>query len=140
MRFSVPQFIDVEDKIFGPLTLKQGIYLIGSIGIALAVFVKYGFILAVLIGGPILVLGFSLAFVKIQGRPFIYILYAASYYAVKNKLYLWKKVPKKHISKTKEVKEHTIEPVSVQMSQSKLKQLAQSLDTNNMFDTDKKSK
>ena len=34
MMFSVPQFIDVEDKIIGPLTLKQFIYLAGGAGLS----------------------------------------------------------------------------------------------------------
>ena len=38
MRFSVPQFIDVEDKIFGPLTLKQGIYRVGAVGAAYLIY------------------------------------------------------------------------------------------------------
>jgi len=32
MRFEVPQFIEVEDKIFGPFTWKQFIYLMGGEG------------------------------------------------------------------------------------------------------------
>ena len=38
MRFQVPQFIEIESKIFGPLTLKQFIYLIGGGGI---IFILY---------------------------------------------------------------------------------------------------
>ena len=32
MQFSVPQFIDVRDKIFGPLTLQQFLYIVGAVG------------------------------------------------------------------------------------------------------------
>ena len=32
MRFQVPQFIEIESKIFGPLTFKQFIYLAGGGG------------------------------------------------------------------------------------------------------------
>lgn len=139
MRFSVPQFIDVEDKIFGPLTLKQGIYLIGGIGITVAIFVKFGFLLAVLIGGPFLSLAFLLSFVKVQGRPFIHMLYSATFYFFKSKLYLWKKIPKKHSFEADNASANqSIRPTSVSMSQSKLKQLAWSLDTNNLFDSKKK--
>ncbi|TSC80302.1 MAG: hypothetical protein G01um101429_152 [Parcubacteria group bacterium Gr01-1014_29] len=31
-QFQVPQFIEVEDKIFGPLTTKQFFYLLGGGG------------------------------------------------------------------------------------------------------------
>jgi hypothetical protein len=58
---------------------------------------------------------------------------------VKNKLYLWKKIPKKHSFDTNDASSNqTIRPTSVGMSQSKLKQLAWSLDTNNLFDNKKK--
>ena len=32
MQFKVPQFIDMEDKIVGPLTLKQFAYILGAGG------------------------------------------------------------------------------------------------------------
>jgi len=137
MRFSVPQFIDVEDKIFGPRKARNSIYILGSVGITVAIFIKFGLFIAALVGIPILFLAFLLTFVKVQGRPFINILYSASFYAVKSKLYLWKKTQKKHITEDIE-KAHTTRPVSVTMSQSKLRQLAWSLDTNNLFDNDKK--
>ena len=34
MRFEVPQFVDIEDKIFGPLTFKQFIYIAGGAGVS----------------------------------------------------------------------------------------------------------
>jgi len=33
MRFKVPQFIDIEDKIFGPFSFKQFVYLAGGAGL-----------------------------------------------------------------------------------------------------------
>ena len=38
MRFQVPQFIEVEDKIFGPLTFKQFVYVTGGVGLAVILF------------------------------------------------------------------------------------------------------
>jgi hypothetical protein len=38
MHYQVPQFIEIEDKIFGPLTLKQFIYLAGGVGLCLIFF------------------------------------------------------------------------------------------------------
>ncbi len=142
MRFSVPQFIEVEDKLVGPLTLKQSVYVVGSVGITAGIFIKFGLFFAVVLGGPILLLAFLLAFVKIHGRPFINVLYAATYYAIKNKLYLWKKTPNKKMKQNNSQNTtNTINrPVSVGISQSKLKQLAWSLDTSNQFDKNKKDK
>ena len=33
MQFQVPQFLDVEDKIIGPFTIKQFLYLAGGVGL-----------------------------------------------------------------------------------------------------------
>lgn len=144
MRFSVPQFIDVEDKIIGPLTLKQGVYIIGGVGVAVVLFIQFGFLVAILFGGPIFFLSFLLAFVKIHGRPFIDILASAFFFATKNKLYLWKKTTKKggvisnaSASLRNSTSPQVNHPASVEMSQSRLKKLAWSLDTNNMFDSKK---
>ena len=73
-QFVVPQFIDVEDKIFGPITTRQFIMLL-SAGLLLFIVFKLADIvlfifLAALIGGFALVL----AFVKINGQPFHYFL------------------------------------------------------------------
>mgnify|MGYP001168160442 CR=1 FL=1 len=71
-RFVVPQFIDVEDKIFGPITIRQFIILLVAglflfIAFKLADFMLFLFLL-VLVGGIALVL----AFVKINGQTFHY--------------------------------------------------------------------
>lgn len=130
MRFSVPQFIDVEDKIVGQLTLKQLIFLGGGIGVTFIMWRLFGFFIAVLIGGPFLFLAFALAFVKVNNRPFLFVLYAAVFYTLRGKLYLWKKKP------TKEVREQPLqkierrsEPTTPALTKSKLKELAWSLDT-----------
>lgn len=73
-QFVVPQFIDVEDKIFGPVTARQFvILLVAGLSIfaafKLADFALFVFILVVL-GGSALVI----AFVKINGQPFHYFL------------------------------------------------------------------
>jgi hypothetical protein len=138
MRFSVPQFIDVEDKIFGQFTLRQGIYIAGSVGFAVAVFLKFGLLFAVLLGGPVLLLAFLLSFVKIHGRPFINMLFSASLYFLKNKLYLWKKTtPNTSITQTRTKSAEVTRPVEVGITQSKLKELAWSLDAKDSFERKK---
>lgn len=71
-QFTVPQFIDVEDKIFGPVTARQFVIMLVA-GLVLFVFYKIAdttlFIFALAtIGGGALVL----AFVKINGQSFHY--------------------------------------------------------------------
>ena len=73
-QFTVPQFIDVEDKIFGPVTTRQFIILLCA-GLILFVAFKLADIalfifLVALIGGGSLIL----AFVKIGGQSFHFFL------------------------------------------------------------------
>ena len=96
MRFQVPQFIDVEDKIFGPLTLKQFIYLAGGGGLSFLVYIFVNNLFIALI--PIMVImGISaaLGFYKFNRRfPLITMVEYAFKYYLGNKLYIWKKEDK----------------------------------------------
>lgn len=91
MQFRVPQFIDLEDKVVGPLTLKQFGYVIGAGGLSFIIwtFVTIRFIAIILI---ILVssLFLALAFVKINNRSFGEILESAFRYFTGSKVYTWK--------------------------------------------------
>ncbi|HEY4502541.1 MAG TPA: PrgI family protein [Candidatus Paceibacterota bacterium] len=131
MRFQVPQFIEVEDKIFGPLSLRQFIYLAGSAGIIVIMWalLPLPFFFVILLAAPIAGLGAALAFLKINNRPFINILESAFSYALSNRLYIWKKRDKKVEAKAvQEVVGH-ISPLSVPtLSENKLKDLAWNLD------------
>jgi hypothetical protein len=91
MQFEVPQFIEIEDKIFGPLSWRQFLYLGGGIGAAVAMFLKLPFILFVLLGIPVALLSAALAFYPINNRPFSFFLEAMVNYMTKKRLYLWRK-------------------------------------------------
>ena len=55
MRFEVPQFIEIEDKIIGPLTWKQFIYLAGGVGALLILYYLIdSFTIFVMFGLPLL--------------------------------------------------------------------------------------
>jgi hypothetical protein len=95
MRFQVPQFIEVEDKIFGPLTLKQFIYLAGGAGLSFVVYLLLGNLILSAIP-IIIILGISgaLAFFKVNTKPLINVVEAAFKYWFGGKLYIWKKADK----------------------------------------------
>jgi hypothetical protein len=91
MRFEIPQFINIEDKIFGPFTLKQFLYLIGGAG---GGYIAYRFLplfLAIPIIGLIVGFALALAFYKLNNQPFIEIVEGFLTYSFKSKMYLWKK-------------------------------------------------
>lgn len=134
MRYQTPQFIDIEDKIFGPLSWKQFVYLAGGAGIGYAL---YAF-LPLMIAIPLIVFigGFAvaLAFYKVNNRPLIFLIQSMFSYMFRTKFYLWRKVPKKEKDFSAEAKpqEEILEP---KLTESRLKKLAWSLDVLDMEDT-----
>lgn len=91
MRFEVPQFIEIEDKIFGPLTWKQFVYVAGGGGLAAVLFFFTPFIVFVILGAPIIALSFLLSFYPVNNRPFSLFLESVVGYFRGTKLYLWRK-------------------------------------------------
>ncbi|MDD5068151.1 MAG: PrgI family protein [Candidatus Pacebacteria bacterium] len=129
MQFQVPQFIEIEDKVFGPLTVKQFLYLAGGAGFS---YLLYAFLPSYISYAlMLLVAGFSLAlaFYKVNEKPFILIVEAAFNYLFSKKLYIWKRQDKK-IEKKEEVE--TSQPTLrvPKLSDSKLSDLSWSLDIN----------
>ena len=89
MRFEVPQFIEIEDKIFGPLTWRQFVYLGGGVGAAVVMFLVFPFFVFVIVGLPVALLAGALAFFPVNNRPFSYFLEAVYNYFTNDRLYLW---------------------------------------------------
>ena len=129
MRFQVPQFIEVEDKIFGPLTFKQFIYIAGGGGFCLILFILLPRFLAILISLPVALFAAALAFYKVNDKPFINVVEAFVKYAFTNKLYIWKKESPLPKGSSEPREKKPIEQVYVpKLSDSKLKELTWSLD------------
>jgi hypothetical protein len=100
MQFRVPQFIDMEDKIIGPFTLRQFAYLLGAGGFAFLLWtvIPIHFIAFILII-PISGLFIALAFVKVNNRPLLDMIESAVTYYMSNKIYTWKQtVPEKKVA------------------------------------------
>lgn len=90
MQFKVPQFIDVEDKLFGPFTFKQGAYIVGGAGMIFVAYKLLPFFISIFIILPVAALTLLLTFYKINNKPFAFYLQAAINYALGSKLYVWK--------------------------------------------------
>lgn len=125
----MPQFITVEDKVIGPFTIKQFLYIAAGalliIGARALIAPLLFWPLAVLIGA----LAASLAFLKINEQPFPVILKNAVFYLLRPRLYVWKKEVLK--APTKEAVLRKEEPLVKKiptLSESKLSDLAWSLD------------
>lgn len=125
-QYQVPQFIEVEDKIFGPFTLKQFIYLAGGGGACLLMFSLLPLYLTILLGIPVMALSAGLAFFQINGRPLIYAMEHAFGYLWGHKLYLWQQREAKPVQAPEAAKAAAVVPVP-KLSESKLRDLSWSL-------------
>lgn len=105
MRFEVPQFIEIEDKIIGPLTWKQFLYLAGGAGGIVILYLIAPFIFLIIIGLPFGALAVGLAFHRINNRPLDIFLESGINYFRKTKLYLWKREETQAVIEKTEVKE-----------------------------------
>ncbi len=149
MQFRIPQFLDIEDKIFGPFTFKQFAYLLGALAFAyifwkLIPYKIISILLILIFSGTFL----ALAFVKVNDRPFVNILEAAYKFLIKNKTYVWVKkqdmpLPEKtevrileKIKKEKEEKQKS-EIEAKRITFEKIKELSGRLD---ILDEEKKTK
>lgn len=130
MQFQIPQFIEVEDKIFGPLTFRQFVYLAGGLGLGYLLWrVLPLFISAPLIIGAI-ALAAALAFMQYNGRPFILAMEYAFSYLVHPKLYLWNNARKRSNARSKKTQAVTAsgDVYVPKLSESRLHELSWSLD------------
>lgn len=131
MQFKVPQFLEIEDKIFGPFTFREFVYLAGGAGLCFIFYKLLGFIFGVV---PILIIaGFSLllTFYKPNNKPFINMIEAGFKYFTQHKLYIWKKDRERMNERKKPVSsdEAKIRMMSENgLNGSKLRDLAWSLD------------
>jgi len=94
MRFQVPQFIEEETKIAGPLTFKQ-FALMGAAGVAVvilfAAFGKTNFLAFVFLSTLLVISVLALAFIRIGGRSLPLVLGNFFLYSFSSRIYLWKK-------------------------------------------------
>jgi hypothetical protein len=140
MRYQVPQFIEFDSKIIGPLTFKQFIYLLGGVGGTYIIYKIFGFFPGIILMLILWTLAGSLAFVKINNKNFVDVLAAGFSYMTKSKLYIWKKIDKPVTAEQKEASTAVADSfLAPSLSQSRLKDLAWSLDVNkNVYPTKKR--
>jgi len=87
--FTVPQFIDVEDKIIGPITTRQFIICLAGLAILVPAWKFLDFLSLVLVGLLDFTITFALAFIKINGRPFHYFILNVIQTFKKPRLRVW---------------------------------------------------
>jgi hypothetical protein len=129
MEYQVPQFIEVEDKIFGPLTFKQFVYIAGGTGLCVALILYLPLMFGIILSIPVAAFSGALAFYKVNNKTFTDMLAAGFSFYTKSRLYLWRKEDKPQ--ETVAAPMPALPPrEKLVLSSGKLKDLAWSLDIN----------
>jgi hypothetical protein len=93
MLFNIPQFIDNEDKIVGPLTAKQLGWMFGA-GVTMLVFWSLldtsAFIISVV---PVAVIFGALAFYRPHNQSLITFIISSVGFFFRPKMYVWRRMP-----------------------------------------------
>lgn len=133
MQFKVPQNIDLEDRIVGPLTLIQFVYcLVGGL-ICYIIYQLFPdkMFLVFLLDIPIALVAIALAFLKIQDQPLSHFIVAGLNYYNRPKIRFWNRFNKK-ISIISEAPQEAPKETTLpqkRIEKSNLEKLAYVLDT-----------
>lgn len=135
MMSSVPQFVDVEDKIAGPLTWKQLLWMIAMGAVLLVLFTTFGTTLAIVFGIPVVLLFIALAFYKPNGFTLASFIGQGVLFLFRPKVAVWERpvmpmVSVKSRSENTNTKTQVTEAQSdKQLTRDKLKELARLMDS-----------
>ncbi len=133
MQYAVPQFTDVEDKLIGPLTLKQFLILLVTGGIVLLFYslLKLSIFFFVF-AFPFVVTGLGLAFGSFNGRPLFGFVGAFVSFVAKPQVRVFKREEPnmmiKKIEKPQTQSANIGNGLEAQEAESRLKKLAYLLD------------
>lgn len=130
LQFQVPQFVDIEDKIIGPLTIKQFLMFVVAFLILAALWVSgLPKAIAVMAGIPVIVFTGLLAFYKVNDRPFVWFLYAIVHFFLTGKQFLWERRSETEVVKLAPDEEPEEVKLKTAPGGARIEKLAQLLDT-----------
>jgi hypothetical protein len=89
MMYNTPQFIDVEDKIAGPLTWRQLGWMIGMGVSVFLIWATVGGVFAFVLGIPVVLIFVALAFYRPNGQPMIGFAIHGFFFLFRPKVILW---------------------------------------------------
>ena len=138
MQFVVPQFIDVEPKILGPITPRQLIILIVTFGLGFVCYKLADFTLFIFEAIVLFIVGGSLAFAKVNHQPIYSFLFNVSTTLKKPKLRVWNKesscIPEKELKIKKKLLPELTDTRRKPLFRSKLSQIALLVDTGGRYE------
>lgn len=129
MQYAVPQFTDVEDKLIGPLTLKQFFAVLATGGVILFFWSILGLsVFFFLFSLPVALVGLALTFGKYNGRPMFLYVGAFFNFFSKPQVRIFKREEPMVVMKMKPKQEEAKPTAEVEPAESRLKKLAYILD------------
>ncbi len=140
-QYIVPQFIDVEDKILGPLAVRQFIIILGGISLIVGSYQlvyklanQFSIFLFTAVG--ILVGMVAFAFVKVNGRPFHQFLLNVLQSLKNPRMRLWNNEVGERLAYRREPPPPPPIPTKQPLTQTKLAQLSMLVDTGGAYHDD----
>jgi hypothetical protein len=91
MRYQVPQYIDVEDKIIGPFTLKQFLIYVVAVMVLVPVYLFSELALFIALALPVIGVAAAFAHVKINGKSLAATIANAIQFYLQGQLYIWRR-------------------------------------------------
>lgn len=133
-QFTVPQFIDVEPKIIGPITTRQFLIFLGA---ALLIFLFYKMLnFGAFVAASVLVFVISVvfAFVKVNGRPFHYFVLVLIQSFKRSSLRIWDhKAVSFDNKEEKEIEYENVLPPEKYFAKGKLEELSLIIDSKGRY-------
>src|SRR3989338_1275104 len=93
-QFQVPQFIDVEDKILGPITMRQFFIMLIPMGAGILLYFLLKFWLVVIILIPVTIGSAIFAFYRPYGMRFSRFFGAFLAFQMRPRMYIWRRAGK----------------------------------------------
>ncbi len=135
MQYAVPQFVNIEDRIVGPLTGKQVLYLLIGGATLLIFFTFFDLIFFAPVALVIIPATLIFAFYKPKGRTVAtYILVTFNYFTIPRS-YIWRREPGVVKFKRSQKKQAGSRPMKENVSRNRLRELAWVLDTSQSVGT-----
>jgi hypothetical protein len=129
MIYNLPQFLDTEDKIVGPITGKQLAWMFGAAAVLLVIYTTLDQISFYLSAIPVVAITLALAFYRPYNQPLIKFVFATLFFLFRPKTYLWKRLPDfRHSIKKAPTKKTEVFVPKKKLEAQKIHELSQILD------------
>lgn len=91
MRFQVPQFVDIVDKVIGPLTLKQFLIYLFTVLALVPIYLTVSLSAFVVIAMPVMGLAAMFAHFRLHSKSLFQVVMNAVNYLIRGQLFIWRR-------------------------------------------------